>query len=85
MIQPSLTQYDLESEYPSAALCDISSLKEDVVLLMDCYFYVVTWYGSTIREWIDEGYQELEEYAHFKEMLKMPAEDTKVKLFFLII
>lgn len=84
MIQPSLTQYDMENDYPSAALCDISSLKNDLIILMDCYFYIVTWYGTTIDSWMQQGYQDLPEYEHFKAILEMPAEDTKVSNQFLI-
>jgi len=66
MIQPCITKYDLESEHPEAVICDISSMQNDAVLLMDSYFYVGIWYGSTIKGWIDQKYHEMEGYEHIK-------------------
>jgi len=78
MIQPSLTRYSVEDEYPEAAPCDIASLKDNVILLVDTYFYIVTWYGLTIKSWIDQEYDKQEGFEHFKTTLEMPEEDMKV-------
>lgn len=43
MIQPSLLEYNCELEYPEPALCDISSLKDESIILFDTYFNVVVW------------------------------------------
>jgi hypothetical protein len=78
MIQPSLTQYDLENENPNAAICDIESMKDDVILLMDSYFHIVIWRGSSITDWIKQGYHEQEDYANLKNIMTAPQEDVKV-------
>lgn len=80
MIQPSLTQYDLKNEDPVAAICDIESMKDDVILLMDSYFHIVIWRGSTIIDWIQQGYHEQEEYANLKNIMTAPQEDVKVMM-----
>jgi len=78
MIQPCITKYDLESEQPEAVICDINSMKDDSILLMDCYFYVGIWYGATVQGWVDQKYHELEEYTHIKDLLELPEDDAKV-------
>ena len=84
MIQPSLLEYSCDRENPEAVLCDIAALKDDVVILFDAYFSVVIWYasftrhGATIKDWREEGYHELEEYASLKAALDNPREDSKV-------
>lgn len=79
MVQPSLTQYDLENVTPIAAICDIESMKDDVVLLMDSYFHIVVWRGSQIVNWVAEGYHEQEDYSNLKTILEAPKEDIKVE------
>ena len=59
-------------------MLDIESLKPDVALLLDSYFNVVVWYGENVQKWKEEGYHELPEYAHIKELLDTPFEDVKV-------
>lgn len=78
MIQPSLTQYDLENEAPIVAQCDIESMKDDVILLMESYFHIVVWKGSTIVNWVSEGYHEQEDYANLKSILEAPDSDIEV-------
>lgn len=78
MIQPSLTQYDLENENPVAAICDIESMKDDVILLMDSYFHIVVWHGGNIAGWVREGYHNQEGYENLKAILESPTEDIKV-------
>lgn len=43
MIQPSLLEYSSEADEPEAVLCDISSMKDDIVILFDSYFNAVIW------------------------------------------
>ena len=78
MVQPSLTQYDMTNENPVAAICDIESMRDDVILLMDSYFHIVVWHGGAIVDWIKEGYHEQEEYAGLKAIMEAPDEDIKV-------
>lgn len=80
MIQPCITKYDLNSAESEAVICDIETMQNEVVLLMDCYFYVGIWYGSTIKGWVDQNFHEQEEYAHVKNLIEMPEEDAKVIL-----
>ena len=48
MIQPSILEYNCDSENPVPVVCDISCLKDDVVILFDTYFNVVIWYFCVI-------------------------------------
>lgn len=78
MVQPSLTQYDLENETPVVAQCDIESMKDDVILLMESYFHIVIWRGSTIVSWVNDKYHEKEEFANLKAILQAPEDDLQV-------
>lgn len=51
MIQPALMSYDLESEAAVPVLLDIDSMKNNVILLLDTFFYVCIWKGDTIDKW----------------------------------
>lgn len=55
MIQPSLTAYTLDSEYPEAAPCELGSLKNDCIVLFDSFFNVVIWHGKDIADWREQG------------------------------
>jgi protein transport protein SEC23 len=77
MIQPMLLMYTFEYEQAVPVQLDASSLKPNVILLMDSFFHVVIWRGETIQQWYDAGYQEKEEYANFKALIMRPAEDAK--------
>merc|ERR1719408_669768 len=80
MIQPALLMYSLSGGPPQPVLLDATSLKSNVILLLDTFFHVVIWRGETIQAWYDAGYQEKEEYANFKQLLQAPAEDAKAIL-----
>ena len=80
MIQPSILEYNCDSNDPQAVICDISVMKDDVVILFDTYFNVVIWHGGTIKDWRDEGYHEDPDYATLKAAMENPLEDSKVKL-----
>merc|ERR1712217_378925 len=77
MIQPALLQYSFDEGPPQPVLLDATSLKPNVILLLDAFFHVVIWRGEKIQAWYDAGYQEKEEYANFKALLQAPAEDAK--------
>lgn len=57
--------YDLESEQATPVLLDIDSMKDNVILLLDTFFYVCVWKGATIDKWEKAKYQEDENYASF--------------------
>jgi protein transport protein SEC23 len=80
MIQPALLQYSFDEGPPQPVLLDATSLKNNVILLLDSFFHVVIWRGETIQAWYEAGYQEKEEYANFKQLLTAPAEDAKAIL-----
>ena len=51
MIQPALMQYNLETRDASPVLLDVDSMQDEVVLLMDTFFYICIWKGQTIASW----------------------------------
>ena len=59
-------------------LLDIDSLKNNVILLLDTFFYIVIWKGETIVKWEDAGYHNDPNYENFKNLLAQPIEDSKV-------
>ncbi|KAJ9567013.1 hypothetical protein OSB04_002979 [Centaurea solstitialis] len=56
MIQPSLISYTFNSG-GEPALLDVASITPDRILLLDSYFTVVVFHGSTIAQWRKAGYQ----------------------------
>ena len=65
MIQPALMQYSLDSEQPVPVLLDIDSMKNNVILLLDTFFYITIWKGETIVKWEQAGYQNDPSYENF--------------------
>ena len=59
-------------------LLDSVSIKPDVVLLLDTFFYILIFHGETIAQWRKAGYQEQEGYENFKELLETPVADAQV-------
>jgi protein transport protein SEC23 len=57
MIQPAVMSYSLESEQATPVLLDVDSMKKNVILLLDTFFYVCIWKGETIKQWEDAEYQ----------------------------
>jgi protein transport protein SEC23 len=80
MIQPTLKCYSFDSEEPFPVILDASSLKPNIILLLDTYFNLVVWKGETIHTWFEQGYHEREEYANFKALLEKPDVDAKAIL-----
>eukprot|EP01129_Flabellula_baltica_P015716 TRINITY_DN8106_c0_g1_i1.p1 TRINITY_DN8106_c0_g1~~TRINITY_DN8106_c0_g1_i1.p1 ORF type:complete len:754 (-),score=168.75 TRINITY_DN8106_c0_g1_i1:16-2277(-) len=76
MIQPSLEAYHFDSEEPEVVLLSSSSIKPDVILLLDTYFHIVVFHGSKIAKWRKANYQEKEEYESFRELLEAPKIDA---------
>jgi protein transport protein SEC23 len=52
-------------------------MKDDVILLLDTFFYVAVWKGKTVKAWETAGYHEQEGYENFKYLLEAPIEDAK--------
>lgn len=70
MIQPSMLAYTFGVE-PEPVLLDVSSIMPDRILLLDSYFYIVIFHGSTIAQWRRADYQSQEEHAAFAELLQV--------------
>lgn len=49
MIQPQLTSYTFNGP-PEPVLLDVSSILPERILLLDAYFYVVVFHGTTIAQ-----------------------------------
>jgi len=47
-------------------------LRNDTILLLDTYFKVIIWEGTTIKAWRDAGYHENPEYENVKLMMEAP-------------
>ncbi|KAG8768051.1 GTPase-activating protein S23, partial [Serendipita sp. 398] len=76
MIQPTLMSYGLETP-PQPVLLDSVSTKPDVILLLDTFFHILIWHGSTIAEWRKAGYAEQEGYENLKALLEAPQTDAQ--------
>lgn len=76
MIQPTLTSYAFQCP-PEPALLDVQSIEPDRILLLDAYFYVVVFHGSTVAQWRKAGYHQQEEHKAFAEMLNAPIAAAK--------
>lgn len=78
MIQPALLQYTVESPEAAPVMLEMSSLKQNVMLLYDTFFHVLIWHGETIAKWRDAKYHLQPEYANVKTLLEVPIEDAEV-------
>jgi len=76
MIQPTLMSYSLDQE-PVATLLDSVSIKEDAILLLDTFFHLCIWHGSQVAQWRKAGYQDQEDFSHFKAQLETPVADAQ--------
>ncbi|PWN44809.1 putative SEC23 [Ceraceosorus guamensis] len=76
MIQPTLMSYGFDTP-PQPVLLDSVSIKPDVVLLLDTFFHILIFHGTTIAEWRKAGYQDQEGYENFKEVLENPKADAQ--------
>lgn len=61
MIQPLLISYSFNSP-PTPALLDVASIALERILLLDAYFSVVIFHGTTIAQWRNLGYQNQPEH-----------------------
>jgi protein transport protein SEC23 len=76
MIQPTLMSYAIDQQ-PAPVLLDSVSIKPEVVLLLDTFFHILIWHGSTIAQWRKAGYQEQEGYENLKALLEAPGVDAQ--------
>lgn len=66
MVQPSLISYSFHSG-PEPALLDVAAIAADKILLLDSFFTVVIFHGSTIAQWRKAGYHNEPEHQVFFE------------------
>ena len=52
-------------------------MQDDVVLLMDTFFYICIWKGAKIASWEKQGYHEDTNYANLKDLLEAPVADAQ--------
>ncbi|GAA5812916.1 GTPase-activating protein S23 [Mucor flavus] len=76
MIQPTLTSYGFDAP-PQPVLLDSVSIKPDTILLLDTFFHILLFHGSTIAQWRIAGYQDQEGYENFKQLLEAPVLDAQ--------
>mmetsp|Transcript_1673 Transcript_1673/g.3733 ORF Transcript_1673/g.3733 Transcript_1673/m.3733 type:complete len:774 (+) Transcript_1673:53-2374(+) len=76
MLQPTLTSYSFNGP-PEPALLDVASIVADKILLLDAYFQVVVFHGSTIAQWRKAEYQKRPEHAAFSQLLQTPMADAQ--------
>lgn len=70
MIQPILYSYSFNGP-PEPVLLDTSSIQQDRILLMDTFFQILIYHGETIAQWRALKYQDMQEYANFKQLLQV--------------
>uniref|UniRef100_A0A0A9WVJ7 Protein transport protein SEC23 n=1 Tax=Lygus hesperus TaxID=30085 RepID=A0A0A9WVJ7_LYGHE len=58
-------------------MLDTSALSPTRILLLDTFFHIVIWYGSTIVSWRNERLHERPEYSHLAQLLQAPINDAK--------
>jgi len=76
MIQPTLMSYTFDIP-AQPVLLDSVSIKPDVILLLDTFFYILIFHGETVAQWRKAGYQEQEGYENFKDLLENPVADAQ--------
>ncbi|KAI8545608.1 hypothetical protein RHMOL_Rhmol07G0052800 [Rhododendron molle] len=79
MIQPSLISYSFHST-PEPALLDVAAISADRILLLDSYFTIVVFHGSTIAQWRKAGYHHQPEHVVFAQLLQAPHDDANAIL-----
>ncbi|XP_054783566.1 LOW QUALITY PROTEIN: protein transport protein SEC23 C-like [Prosopis cineraria] len=75
MVQPSLISYSFNSG-PEPALLDVAAIAADRILLLDSFFTVVIFHGSTIAQWRKGGYHHQPEHQAFALLLQAPRDDA---------
>jgi len=70
MIQPTLEEYSFQGTKP--VLLASTSVKPDVILLLDTFFRVLIHYGDTVAQWRKAGYDKDAKHENFKLLLEGP-------------
>jgi protein transport protein SEC23 len=75
MVHPALLSYGLGGP-PHPVQLDVSSIQPERILLLDAFFLVVVFLGSTVDGWRRAGYHENPAHAEFAELLEAPLADA---------
>lgn len=76
MVQPSLQCYSFSHPTAFPVALDAASVRPDVVLLLDTFFYVLLFHGETIAQWRNEGWDKREGQDLFRALLQNPKDDA---------
>lgn len=81
MIQPLLLLYDIDAfaegeAEPEPVLLDSMSLGPTKILLLDTFFHILIYHGSTVALWRNAGYHNMEGYEHFRDFLGAPKKEA---------
>ncbi|GMM27813.1 hypothetical protein DAMA08_005290 [Martiniozyma asiatica (nom. inval.)] len=83
MIQPQLLAYELNSQQdlnaphgPFPVLLDSTSIKPDRLLLLDTFFHILIYHGSTVAEWRRQNFHLQPEYAYLAQFLELPRKEA---------
>jgi protein transport protein SEC23 len=79
MIQPTLDSYTFDQDGAQPVLLDSTSIQPQTILLLDTFFHILIFHGETMAEWRKAGYQDMDGYENFKELLEAPKEDARVR------
>lgn len=80
MVQPTLVSYNIdtyeEGSEPEPVLLDSMSLAANTILLLDTFFHILIYHGSTVAQWRKADYHNTEGYEHFKAFLEAPKKEA---------
>mmetsp|Transcript_16153 Transcript_16153/g.34976 ORF Transcript_16153/g.34976 Transcript_16153/m.34976 type:complete len:765 (-) Transcript_16153:369-2663(-) len=76
MIQPQLTAYHFNGP-PEPVLLDVQSILPERILLLDAFFYVVIFHGTTVAQWRRAEYHLQPEHQAFAQLLQAPQAEAK--------
>ena len=71
MLQPELISYAVGAPEPEPVQLDVTSIHPERILVLDSYFYVVLFHGSTIASWRKAEYHLQEAHINFKTALEV--------------
>ena len=57
---------------------DSSSVKPDILLLLDTFFNVVVFRGENVANWANQGYHNMPEHDNLKRLLESPQNDAQI-------
>ncbi|CAL6032558.1 Sec23 [Hexamita inflata] len=77
MMQPALLSFTVQNTEGEPVFLDSQECTPDRILLMDSFFNLLVWSGSTVAAWRQAGYHLKPEYANVKALLDSPKPDCE--------